>query len=286
LSWRIEGERGPTSGWSGRLRRPQLSANPLGGTGVITVGRHDLVMRLPAEVAERLGHYVYLYVDPRTDRPFYVGKGKGERILAHFDDARDSHKTRTIGELRAAGLEPRPEVLAHRLKDEETALRIEAAAIDLLGLGELTNEVRGWRSLEMGRMTLDELKGYYAAKSVTVLHPALLIRINKLFRRNMTDTELYEATRGIWKLSERRAGARYALAVFEGVAREVYEIESWHPALTHPYRTRDPGGWDTRGRWEFVGKVAVDEIRDTYRLGSVRHYFKQGYQSPTMYVNC
>ena len=251
------------------------------------MGRHDLVLRLPAGVTERLGHYVYLYVDPRTDRPFYVGKGRGERILAHFDDARDSEKTRTIAELRAAGLEPRLEVLAHRLKDEETAFRIEAVAIDLLGLDELTNEVRGWRSLEMGRMTLDELKGYYAAKPVTVVHPALLIRINKLFRRNMTDTELYEVTRGIWKLGKRREGARYALAVFEGVVREVYEIESWHPALTYPYTTRrDAARWGTRGRWEFVGKVAVDEIRETYRLGSVRNYFKQGYQSPTMYVNC
>jgi len=39
---------------------------------------------LPPEVAERLGpFYVYLLVDPRTDRPFYVGKGTGQRLLAH-----------------------------------------------------------------------------------------------------------------------------------------------------------------------------------------------------------
>ena len=170
---------------------------------VVVVEQTDLVTHLPVGVAERLGHYVYLYVDPRNGQPFYVGKGKGERILAHFDDTRDSRETRTISQLRAVGIRPRLEILSHGLKDEETAFRVEAAVIDLLGLGELTNEVRGWKSLQMGRMALDELIGYYAADPVDVVHPVLLIRINKLFRHNMTPLELYEATRGIWRLGKR-----------------------------------------------------------------------------------
>src|ERR1019366_5709072 len=98
---------------------------------------------LPDGVAEHLGYYVYLYVDPRTNRPFYVGKGQRDRVLAHLDDFRDSTKTRVIAELQAGHLEPRIDILAHGLPDEETALRIEAAVIDLLGLGQLTNAVRG-----------------------------------------------------------------------------------------------------------------------------------------------
>lgn len=35
------------------------------------------------QVSERLGQYVYLLVDPRDSRPFYVGKGRGVRMLAH-----------------------------------------------------------------------------------------------------------------------------------------------------------------------------------------------------------
>lgn len=244
----------------------------------------DLITQLPPGVAERLGHYVYLYVDPRNGVPFYVGKGKGERILAHFEDGRASRKTRTIAELRAKGIAPRLEILAHGLKDEETAFRVEAAAIDLLGLGELTNQVRGWKSLQVGRMTLDQLMGYYAAPPVEINHPALLIRINKLYRHTMSPLELYEATRGIWKLGERRQRAKYALAVFEGVVREVFEVQSWHPACSTPYATRDLSKRDAQRRWEFQGKIAANAIREQYRGKSVRQYFHHGNQSPVIYV--
>ncbi len=40
----------------------------------------------------------------------------------------------------------------------------------------------------------------------------------------MTPAELYDATRASWKVGARRESAKYALAVFEGIVREVYEI--------------------------------------------------------------
>lgn len=243
------------------------------------------VRNLPDGVSEHLQYYVYLYVDPRNNLPFYVGKGKGDRIFFHFDDVRDSEKVRLITEIHDAGLEPRLEILAHGLEDEETAFRVEAAVIDSLGLSQLSNQVRGWQSVQTGRMTIDQLAGYYAAKPVELVHPILLIRINKLYRHNMSPEELYEATRGIWRLGERRYSAKYALAVFEGIVREVYEISNWYPARTTQYKTRDFGSRDIRGRWEFVGIVAPNEIRDQYIVGSVRAYLHKGNQSPVVYVN-
>lgn len=246
----------------------------------------NIKSELPPGVAEHLGYYVYLYVDPRTGEPFYVGKGIGDRVLAHFGDVRDSKKTRLISELKSAGISPRLEILAHGLKDEETAFRIEAAVIDALGLDQLTNAVRGWRSLQTGRMTLDELVGFYSATPVEIEHPVLLIRINKLYRRDMSELELYEATRGIWKLGERRTSVTYAFALFHGLVREVYEVKSWHPALTQPYETRDFSQHNVTGRWEFEGKIAPTDVRDRYRGKSVHLYLKRGNQSPTIYVNC
>ena len=35
-------------------------------------------------MAEKLGYYVYLYVDPRDGKVFCIGKGKGERCLDHL----------------------------------------------------------------------------------------------------------------------------------------------------------------------------------------------------------
>jgi hypothetical protein len=183
-------------------------------------------LQIPPEVAHRLGYYVYLYIDPRNEQPFYVGKGQGGRALSHLSEEAESRKCARIAELRAVGKEPRIDILAHGLRDEETAFRIEAAVIDLFGLDALTNEVRGWRSLEVGRIPLAELTMYYAATPVAVEVPALLIRINRLYRHNMTALELYEATRGVWILGARCTKAQFAFAVFEGVVREVYEIES------------------------------------------------------------
>ena len=159
----------------------------------------------------------------------------------------ESHKSRVLQELKAAGLKPRLEILSHELSDEETALRIEAAVIDLLGLDNLTNLVRGWQSVQFGRKPSEELVPYYAAKPTDIKDAVILIRINQRYRHGMSSQQLYEATRCIWKLSPHRAErATYAFAHFEGIVREVYEIEQWHPAGTLEYETRELNLDETR----------------------------------------
>lgn len=239
-------------------------------------------LKIRPEVARRLGYYVYLYIDPRTRKPFYVGKGKGARVLAHLSEAAESRKTAVLAELRAAGLEPQIDILAHALPDERTAFLIEAAVIDVLRLDDLTNKVRG---VHAGRLPLSELTFQYAARPCQVRVPALLIRINRLYRHDMPPDELYEATRGVWKLSARRHRVQYAFAVFEGVVREVYAIDGWHPAGSTVYETRDASRFE-RDRWEFTGTPAEEPVRSQYYGRSVVSYFRQGLQTPTAYVNC
>ncbi len=239
-------------------------------------------------VGERLSHYVYLYVDPRTNQPFYVGKGQGERALAHLRDTSESLKVTRIKEIQMSGLEPRIDILVHGLS-AEAAFRIEAAVIDAIGIGpdKLTNAVRGWETGKVGRMPLKDLVAHYAATPVEVVHPVLLIRINRLYRYGMEDAELYEATRGTWKLGHKRERARFAFSVFHGVVRAAYQIETWQPGGTTPYHTRVfENAIPTPGRWEFVGSPAEESIRHQYLGRSVQHYFAKGLQSPVVYVNC
>ena len=39
------------------------------------------------EVIGQLEYYVYRLIDPRSGQTFYVGKGKGNRLFAHMNDA-------------------------------------------------------------------------------------------------------------------------------------------------------------------------------------------------------
>jgi hypothetical protein len=246
---------------------------------------NPLPSNISPEVASHLGYYVYLYIDPRSEKPFYVGKGQGQRALSHLSAEGESRKVNILLELKEQGLVPQIDILAHALPDAETALRIEASVIDILGLDGLSNEVRGWRSIQLGRMSLKELVIYYAATPVDIDDPVLLIRINRLYRHGMSSSDLYEATRGVWKLSERRNGAKFAFAIFEGVVREVYEIHSWHPAGKNHYASRPKVDVTISGRWEFLGQIASDEIRDKYVDHSVKRYLPAKAQNPIAYVN-
>lgn len=125
-----------------------------------------------------------------------------------------------------------------------------------------------------------------APEQVEVDDPALLIRINQLYRPGMSAVALYEATRGVWRVGDRRDGVKYALAVFDGIVREVYEVQEWYPAGTTRYSTRDRDALPLAGRWEFTGRPAPDVTRQKYVGRSVAAYFTKGQQNPLVYVNC
>jgi uncharacterized protein len=117
---------------------------------------------------------------------------------------------------------------------------------------------------------------------VDVVHDAVMITINQLYRRGMTPLELYEATRGIWVVGERREKAKYAMSVFQGIVQEVYRIDHWYPSGTLEYLTRDASDFKNCDpkRWEFSGTIAED-IRDMY----VGFYVGKGNQNPIHYRN-
>jgi hypothetical protein len=54
-----------------------------------------------------LGHYVYMYLDPATNEPFYIGIGVGNRAFSHLKDLKRSPKTVRIKSILASGVRPR-----------------------------------------------------------------------------------------------------------------------------------------------------------------------------------
>lgn len=243
-------------------------------------------MHLSSKVTERLGHYVYLYVDPRDEAIFYVGKGSGGRCLTHLSDGDDTEKVKRIAAIQDSGLEPRIDVLVHGLPTAKAALQVEAAVIDVVGREHLTNQVRGWESGVFGRMELMRLISLYDPKPVHIEEPSLLIRINQLLRFGMTPIELYDATRGIWRIGPDRDQIRLAFAVFQGVVREVYRVSQWMPAgSSFSTRMTEEDDLQDPERWEFVGVLAEAAVRKKYIDGSVRRYLRRNVRSPFVYVN-
>ncbi|NDW11461.1 hypothetical protein D0T50_00975 [Bacteroides sp. 214] len=229
-------------------------------------------------ICERIGCYVYILIDPRDKTVFYVGKGVANRVFDHVGCALDSEtendKYNLIREITSEGYCVEHLILRHGI-DEKTALEIESCVIDLFdylyiitGKPSLTNIVKGHNSWTRGLKTVDEIIQLYDAKPVTLEEPCIIININRKYDAHMDDEKLYEATRASWVLGPKRNKAKYVVAAYRGLVREIYEIESWNPIYD---------------RWEFFGKIADEPIRSKYKNGSLEKYIKKGGQNPIRY---
>jgi uncharacterized protein len=243
-------------------------------------------LEISPDLANALGHYVYAYVDPRDNRVFYVGKGVGGRAISHLSDRTESQKAEMIYSIKKKGLEPRIDIVAHDLKNDAEAARVEAACIELIGVENLTNIVRGLDTSVHPRKPLLDFIVEFKPIIANIIEPSILIRINQRFKYGMTAQALYEATRGMWIIGKRRIKAKFAMPVYAGVIREVYRIESWHQAGTTLYETRAIAVSEkAMRRWEFLGSLAENNVRRHYVGYSVKHLFKTGQQNPIIGVN-
>ncbi|HET8865174.1 MAG TPA: hypothetical protein VFM80_05705 [Gracilimonas sp.] len=248
--------------------------------------------KFSSTVIKELKYYVYIYSHPLTEEIFYVGKGKGNRVFSHLNDKNETQKVELIQEIRGQGLEPKIEILIHGLDDEKTALRVESSIIDLIDIKNLTNEYSGYKSATFGRMSIAQINATYEKEEVEIEEPSILIRINQAFRYSMEEVELYDYTRGQWKINPKRAeDVKYAFAVYKGVIQEIYTVINWYKA-GNTFSVRRDNKFIERekeerleGRYEFIGNIASDEIRKKYKFKSVAHYFKEGNSNPIMYLN-
>lgn len=103
-------------------------------------------------------YYVYAYIHPVTNVPFYVGYGKNNRMFSHLNEAKKpklkctSHKTNTIKKILSQGLVPIIKVIDSNLS-KETACELEIFLISILGrrdleTGSLTNLTSGGEGVQ------------------------------------------------------------------------------------------------------------------------------------------
>lgn len=255
-----------------------------------------MIKEFSFEVQKKLGYYIYAYFEPNEQYPFYIGKGKGNRVFSHLIEAKKLYlmksedikkefheKSKIIMNLFDKGVEPRIEILHHGL-DENEAKIAEAVAIDLFSKDNLTNIQRGYHSKEFGRTDISSLIMKYDTEEVTVEDQAILITINTYFDPDMETVELYDRVRSCWKLSKNRAEkAEYVFAVYQGKILEVYKPVAWIDGFS---TMRADGVYyePIDNRIEFVGRVATEDVRAKYKGKKVKNYIKS--QNPCQYINC
>lgn len=112
-------------------------------------------------------------------------------------------------------------------------------------------------------------------------YPVAVIRINRLYRPDMKSNELYDTTRGWWRVNLGMANrTKYALSVAEDEVKEMYAITGWHKYGT----AEDAVVVGADGRYQFDGEVVKDEaIRQLYVGRSIDGLFKQGDAYPVRY---
>lgn len=266
---------------------------------------------------EQLGHYVYALRNPLDGTIFYVGKGAGDRVLAHAngvvnqvkrekDETVESLKNDVIKQIHVAGKEVESFIVQHGLASDNHAFATESAVYGTLKLladnldhtqFKLTNKVAPPQFNSKGLRTVRQVLADYGKPSDTSLipHNSLMIKptLSGTWNPSMGRDEVWEAARGWWKLNATRLqNVRYVIAIPNFVIRGIWQVQ---PSDWRSQGPRDRG-WDDivkkrrQGREKtprlgFDSQIDLTEIRfsDLLNTSIEEHFMVRGAKTPNFY---
>ena len=241
-------------------------------------------MNFDPKTAEYLRYYVYALIDPDDGKPFYIGKGKDNRVFSHVEctlkQETINDRYERIREIRKRDREVIHLILRHGMT-EKVAYEVESTLIDFLIHLDfpILNKNMGHHTIDSGLLTANEIIRKYNAERLNELtDPIIMININKTYVRGSGDEGIYRATKESWVVDKNRIKSiDFVLSEYRGLIVEVFKIRKWYPV-----QAKDKNG-KPKTRWGFDGEVAKKEIRDKYINKSVAHTKKRGSSNPIRY---
>lgn len=229
-------------------------------------------MEFKQSVKEALAYYVYALVDPRDNKIFYIGKGKGNRVFQHAEasvvDKTNDLKLETIRSIKLAGKDVVYYIIRHNL-DEREAFLVESALIDMLTYlkfnhdNQLTNLIAGHHQWDEGIKSIDEINAIYDCSKINVKDGdnILLVNLNQSYNQAKAKGvykrfDIYESTRKYWLISNNKASdIDYVLGVYKGIVRCVIKVSS------HKFvHQAEDGTVFSKPRCCFAGEVCPDSL--------------------------
>ena len=209
-------------------------------------------------VIEKLATCVYALADPRDKKVFYVGKGNGDRLFAHFreaeDDNRSSSKVRRIREIWNEDQDVDWFILRWGIRplngdqtSDISAEEIEAAVIDCLAMsqnGPALNDQGGKRAGN-GLLNSSEVRAL-GATAVNPNNHYPVVFVFPIQRALEEGRDPYEATRRAWTKSDLMKSGAIAVGLSGGISRGVFCTDDWEES--------EPDG----SKMMFVGEELID----------------------------